>query len=570
MHCFLLVRLGRPWPGGPRADSNIYLELAMNLWRDHQFGSRVAIDYPPVYPMFIAPVFAVASNAARFACIYTLHGLVLGLASLTLFPALSASLGERRGWIVLSLIQFLGAVTFLGYSSQSEPLFAAILLAATGLAWLTWNRPSAARWLGLGFLCGLAVCTRRSGLVLPVALALLWSADLVSALRSGRAGPWRAGLLLCAGGLVGLLPEGLVVWLGGEMIDTYGGNPVKGHLKAAVDSAGSLKDFANGLAITGRHVGYVVTVTFGAPLAIALLLLPRRRAAPLALRRAGGFILLVAGGLIAMTSLHILRDHLKGLVDWDLYPRYLDPLEPSLVVLALLSVAWLVEQGEFAAPLRRRFLWAGSAALGVLGWLALSGPIERARGGHYPDLDRLESWGLPARLAPYFLLGLATVLVLWWLLIWLRGRRMVWSVLAMTLVASWALGASSGWQRLLHSPSERLPEVLKADALRERPRAPLAVVVHRSGFAGRGYYLPAFRSDHPVWFVRPGPETRTWIEENPGGYVLVRAGDRKRSPRVPLPRVQSSRSWLIFGPAPPSRSGPPPGPDPVDPPVEAP
>ena len=342
LHGWLLTELGRPWPGGLKADANVYLELAMNLWRDGVYGTRVAINYPPGYPIFIAPAFAVAENAARFGFIYFLHAVILGLCSLALLPAFQRQLGSRGAWIAVSALQFLGATTFLSYSTQTEPLFAALLVAATGMVWQAWDRPSFPRFMIVGFICGLALCTRRTALVLPIALAVLVVWDLVAARRSGESLPLWRGLALSFGFVLGLFPEGLATVLAGVEIDTYGGNPVKGHLKAAVDGAGSLKGALWGLEITGRHLAYSMVVTMAAPVLIIQLLFSRRgRSAPAALHRSSAFALLTLLGLIAVTSLHILRDYLKALAFWQLYPRYVDPPEFALIAMALLALLWL-------------------------------------------------------------------------------------------------------------------------------------------------------------------------------------------------------------------------------------
>lgn len=546
LHGVLLIKLGRPWPGGPRADANIYLELAMNLWRDGSFGTRVAIDYPPLYPLFIAPAFAIASNAARFAFIYFLHALLLGLCSLALVPPLQRQLGARRSWFCIAALQFLGATTFMGYSVQTEPLFSSLIVAATGMVWQAWDRPSLRRWAVVGFLCGLAVCTRRTGLVLPVALGLLWLLDALEARKIGDSPPWKAGLAMAGGFVIGLLPEAATVVFGSGMIDTYGGNPVKGHLKAAADGFSSLQGISWGLEILGRHLAYVAVVTFGAPLAIIALVARRRSPAPLPLRRAAGFVLLVALGLVAMTSLHILRDYFKALAFWDLYPRYVDPPELALVVLGLLSMLWLRGEQREDRPLVQRLLGPGLAAGVLCVVLGLSGPLEKARGAHYPRPQSLADWGFSESIAPWFLLGVGLVSMSGWVFLWVRRTAGLRSLLVGFLVASWLLGGMSLWTRLTTTPPERRLGVLELPALERAPEAPLAVVVHKRGFASRDYYWPAFRSDHPVWFVGPRAELTAWIGENEGGFVLVRKQDGPLRSHGNLEPAGRSKKWLVY------------------------
>ena len=546
LHGLLSVKLGRPWPGGPRADANVYLELAMNLWRDGTFGTRVAIDYPPLYPLFIAPAFAIASNAARFAFIYFLHALLLGLCSLALVPPLQKQLGARRAWFCIAALQFLGATTFLGYSVQTEPLFASLIVAATGMVWQAWDRPSLRRWAVVGFICGLAVCTRRTGLVLPIALGLLWLADAVAAQRSGGSPPWKAGLAMAGGFAIGLLPELLAVVSGGGMIDTYGGNPVKGHLKAAADGVSSLQGIGWGLEIVGRHLAYVAVVTFGAPLAIIALLARRASPAPLPLRRAASFILLVSLGLVAMTSLHILRDYFKALAFWDLYPRYVDPPELALVVVGLLSMLWLRGEQEEDRPMARCLLGPGLAAGAVCAVLWLSGPVEKARGAHYPRPQTLDDWGFSESIAPWFLLGVGLISMSGWVFLWARRKTGLRSLVLGFLVASWLVGAMGLWPRLTTSPADRRPDVLQLPALERAPEAPLAVVVYKRGFTSRGYYWPAFRSDHPVWFVGPRAELSAWVREHESGFVLVRKKDGRLRSQGDLELAGRSKKWLVY------------------------
>ena len=547
VHGWLLANLGRPFPGGNRADSNIYLELAMNLWRDHSFGTRVAIDYPPLYPMFIAPAFAIADNAQRFATIYFMHGMVLGLASLTLAPAMIRQFGARTGWLVLGALQFLGAATMLGYHVLSEPLFAAEIVAATGLAWLAWDKPSTLRWLALGAVCGLAVCTRRTGLVLPIAVGMLWCLDALSALRSQGELPWRSALAIALGLFFGLLPEAATTYLSGGLVDTYGGNPVKGHLGAAVDSVGSFQGLGWAIAVTARHFGYVAVLSFGAPLALLVLLTRRGQGAPLELRRATGFILLVTAGLIAMTSLHILRDYFKALAFYDLYPRYVDPPQTALVALGLLTVGWLGRSSGAPDSQSRRQGFARLMAALVVGGLVGAGPLDKARGALYPRPKMIQetwvSWGFPDVLSAYLLPCVAVVVMALWIWAWTRRMRSVAVFLALSIAVSWTFGYYGLKNRLTTDPPDKAPAVLHSAPFQNKPDGPMAVVVAKRGFAARKYYRPAFRSDHPVWFVSPGDELDEWVQEHPGGLILVHWDDRRE---VRLGRRDRGKSWFYF------------------------
>ena len=61
-HLVAVVTLGKAAPGGLRADVNVYLELASNLWEHGEYGTRVSVTYPPLFPMLVAPFFAIESK----------------------------------------------------------------------------------------------------------------------------------------------------------------------------------------------------------------------------------------------------------------------------------------------------------------------------------------------------------------------------------------------------------------------------------------------------------------------------------------------------------------------------
>ena len=180
----------------------------------------VAINHPPGYPIFIAPPSqwprmprALASSTSY------MRSFLVSFAGIA--PAFQRQL-VQRSWIAVSALQFLGATTFLSYSTQTEPLFAALLVAATGMVWQAWDRPSFLRFTIVGFICGLALCTRRTALVLPVALAVLFVWDLFAAHRSRASLPLWRGAAVYFVFLVVLFPEVLATFLSGVEIDTYG------------------------------------------------------------------------------------------------------------------------------------------------------------------------------------------------------------------------------------------------------------------------------------------------------------------------------------------------------------
>ena len=85
--------------------------------------------------------------------------------------------------------------------------------------------------------------------------------------------------------------------------------------------------------------------------------------------------------------------------------------------------------------------------------------------------------------------------------------------------------------------------VLRVSALEDEPKP--SRLVRRTGFAARGYYEPAFRSDHQSGlFVREGGSV--WLRDNPGGYVLVRRKDGQLKGYKGLRRVAKTDRWLVY------------------------
>ena len=133
-----------------------------------------------------------------------------------------------------------------------------------------------------------------------------------------------------------------------------------------------------------------------------------------------------------------------------------------------------------------------------------------------------------------------------WTLLWSRRGTSWRAWLVGFLIASWLIGAGAGWKRLVSPLPDNVPEVLRVSVLEGDPVAPLAVLVRRTGFASRGYYEPAFRSDHPVWFVRAGKDLSAWLKDHPEGYVLVRRKDGQLKGYRGLRRVAKTDRWLVY------------------------
>jgi len=536
--------LGKPWPSGLRADCNVYLELAQNLWLTGTYGTRVSVTYPALYPMVIAPLFGMADNVRRFYVIYALHGVMLGAASLTLWPMLREHLGRARAWYALAAAQLLAGTTIHAFHAQSESLFAALFTAAVGVAYMAYQRPSGLRWIALGLLCGLAVSTRRMALVLPLTLGLLLAHDLVASLREGSRLPWRRTLALAAGFAVGLIPEAVGAALHGEMLQPYGESSAMSHLKAG---GGALR-----LAVTaqtaGRHIAYLCAITLGMPLILALAALDPalRRPEARPLSRALAFVGYAGLGMVALTSLHIVRYTFKVGFDrgWHLYPRYVDPLDLALVAVGLAAGAWLTTRGRFSgADARRRLLAMVPWCIIAAGTTLAAGPLLRSRGGRLPSMKILEGIGL-GPVAPWLFAAFCLLVIALALAFWRSGRTATVAAVLVASVLSWTVSAHSVYSRAI-APKTRdvAPAILRTPPLEADPRAPVAVLVGKVGAYSRKYYEPAFRSDHPVWFISRD-EVAAWVDEHPDGLVLVAQGDAP----PPLKRVARARGWRAFAP----------------------
>lgn len=545
-HIAVLVRLGFASPGSYGADANVYLELALNLWRDGTYGTRVAITYPPLYPMLLAPTFAIASNAAQFAVIYALHGVLLALGTLACLPMLSHHLGRERAWLALALAQFAGGASLHGYNTQTEPLFTALLVGTVGLSWAAWSRPRWWLWLLLGLLAGLAACTRKMGLVIPLSLAVLVGHDAWAWVRGRGTLPGGRAALVAIGLAIGLTPDLIADQLHGAAVQPYGSGAAESHLRAGLRAMTGVSTLFLMVRIGLRHVSYLCAATLGAPIVIAAALArwgqPRL---PLPAARAMQLLTWITAGSVGLTTLHLTRYWLRPQqTGWDLYPRYVDPVEPALLLLGVVAAAWLLANrpaGHWRARLLPVVPWLGIA---VIGFVA-GGPLERTRGGRIlrtPELSRRLnrlSEGL-GEIAPWlFLAGGLCLLLIW---AWRHGHGRTGGLghLALAIVVSWAISFHSPLSRLTFEP--KLPRVLRASSLVESPRADLAIVVSRPGAASRQYYEPAFRTDHKVWFIRRD-EIAAWSQDHPAGYLLWLKGDPKLTG---LEVRQRTRQWLIY------------------------
>ncbi len=549
-HVGLMVWLGNPWPGGFKSDGNVYLELAQNLWLHGEYGSRVAVTYPPLYPMMIAPTTALPGHEARFAGIYALHALWLAAASLLLLPMLRDGFGRTRAWVLLAGAQLVGGATIACFHPQTEALFAALLVAATGLAYLAVKAPSPGRWFALGLVCGLAFATRRMALALALALAVLLALEAHAAWRRREPLPWLAALWTGVGVGVGLLPEAIATLLQGQVIEAYSGNPVAGHLKAGAKALAGPLRLLELLRVFGRHPAYLCLTTLGAPAVLCAALhagVAREEGDSRALGRTVAFIGVTILGLVGMTTLHIVRYTFRAGVGsgWDLYPRYMDPVEVPLLLVGIAAAGWLLRERGLAVAvarvrLRAALPWVITFAIGA----AIGGPLLRSRGGRLPSVGALEEWGFGVT-APWLFLVLVLLVLglsLWW---WTRGRWATPWTLLLAALFSWGVSTHSVVSRAGGDAESPAIPIYDTDVLREAgPAAPIAVMVEKPGSNSRYYYEPAFRSDHVVDFLPPD-EVVAWAEDHPDGFVLVRSEDQAPRLRVVARKEgwQAYRSW---------------------------
>lgn len=527
LHVALLVRLGKPHPSGLRSDSNAYLELAWNLWHHGVYGSRVSVEYPPVVPMVYAPLMAIGDNTARFTALYAVHAAVFVAASLLLLRPLTATVGRARAWATLAVLQLGGSVIVHGYLAQSEGVFLAVLLGAAAAVYAVVERASAPRWFALGAAATLAVATRRIGLVVPAAAALTVGTWLVSSRGApeSRRGLWALPLGL----LAGWAPELVAQALHGDSLSAYAGGPVKGHITGGIWAFQSPRHLQRLLHFIGLHLAWSTLATAGAPLILGAGLIWRYEDRPrwgVALPAPSAALAAFAGlawlGMTALSVLHVARYQFGSArrTGWDLYPRYVDPAEPLLVLAAVVVV------GGLAASLDRRrtiAVWAAvAAAVGLLSY-----PLTTVRGGRLLGAKGFADLGF-GDLSPAMLLLPLLALVALRAVLFVKHKPGL--ALALMLAASWCLSFRSPVARLRPS-TFRPPAVLQHDLVAADPRAPLAVLVRKKTNFRRYYYEPGFRSDHPVDWVR-SDDLRGWMNEHPTGFVL--SHDKDTAPKLPV------------------------------------
>jgi len=534
-HILLLEWLGPSAVLTPKLDANVYLDLARSLWVEGKYESAVGKVYPPGYPMLIAPVFAVASNSLRFALIYALHGLLIGAGSLTLFPALREHLGARGAWIALSAAQGLAGVTIHSIHPRSEALFTALCLAAAGAAWRLGRRSDPGSALLLGLLCGLSLATRRTGIVLIAALVVVFVARALAR----RSGGLRTDAILAAaaalGVAVGLVPEAVATALHGDALKSYSDGVLGSHLGAGPRALASPRGTAIALDVGATHLVYYVTSTLGMPLILFTALGARRIRDRLdaATLHLAGFTLLATLGLAAASSLHVIRYWLRRDLEagYDLYPRYLDPMEPGLILVGF-ALAGATLAGTAKDRLRRY-----APALAVTSTLlAAVKTMEFPRGYRLP-------W--PRQISPHvaaewlFSAEALAVLIVFVALVasgWLQRYR----TLVLALLVGWLLSTHLVENWIQSGPARpKMPLVLQLDVVKADPTRTLALVPQKAG--RQATYLLSWKTDHDVWIISRD-EVEDWVDDHPDGLVL---GVQEMP--LPLPVVERYKRWVVYG-----------------------
>jgi hypothetical protein len=387
------------------------------------------------------------------------------------------------------------------------------------------------------------VATRRTGLAFVAAAAVLF---VVRGVQARRVGGLRSEARLAAmavlGGLVGWSPELVVSLLEGEAVRPYTEGVVSSHLGAGVRAWESGKSRSIALRAAAQHAAYYPLSSLGLALMFPMVLLGRGRRIdlPAGVRATVGFVTAGAFFLASLSTLHVVRywfrrDLEKG---YDLYPRYLDPLEPVWLLLGFGLACALMGEGR----LRRLAPWAAAAGVAAV----LSERVIRPRGYRLPwgnaITDRL---GWPFDPDRYFLCLCVAVLVVVCGLVWrgLMNRSWVpWAAVAL----SWGLSAHLVVQWTSHGPPTiRVPEVLVVHPLGTVPAAELAVVLPPSP-ARVDFYKLAFKTNHRIRFLAE-PQLEVWMREHRQGFVVVRRRDRIRVERRLIREVSG---WLVYAAAP--------------------
>ncbi len=540
----LIWAVGRTYLPSHLQDANVYLEAAHNLWHQGRVHSYLSRVYPPAYSLCIAPATALSGRAAMFRAIDLVNVALAALSALALLPMLRDAMGRVRAWLVLAVLLWLPSLWLHHLVPQSENLYGAIALAVTGLVYTAARSGSLRAWLAVGALVGLAMATRRFGVVLAaaaVATTIAATLGREGRPRSGRGAAARATALalgaLALGALVGFAPEWPYVVHHGHVVSSYRSG-AGGHAAWALSAFDSPRHLLYLARTLMRQVTYLQLATLGG-ITVALWSLLRSRGAAKrgdperrAARAAALVALLAAGGTVLLTAAHMMGGYPDR--PYDLYSRYLDPAAAPLLAVAAVVCARLDRADAAAWRSLSRWLWAGALTV------PLALPIVAMRGPrlvHFATV--LQPWS-PAFASCSVVLASAAALAGAALMV--RHRRFAAPLVLAVAVASLdLLGAPFVMEHHLQERlrANRLPELLEAPALAGDPPVTLGVVADIEHLGARGAYRFLFKTDHPLEWVEPGRED-AFFAAHPDGVLLAH-----RRSRVGYPIAARDGVWRL-------------------------
>jgi len=522
------VAIGRTFIVSGMQDANIYLEAAFNLLHEHRYLSHFSSLYPPAYSWLIAPTTALSDPAQLFPAIYALNAVVCALAALTLLPLLRDAAGRAGAWHCLALLLWLPSLWTHHLIPQSENLYAACLLALTGVLYVAIRDGRAWTWIAAGALLGLAFATRRFAMVPILATALtLCLVELHGRIRARRLATH--ALLLFAGALAGFSVEWFYVASHGGMVSPYKSGGA-GHVELLL-SAFTAGDSALYLVRSLlRQATYLHLAGLAAAVPLlgwAAAALRRRDEADRPLLGLAAFALLTTAGTVVVTAAHMMSTF-DFKQPYDLYSRYLDPVVPPLLVAA-------VAIGGRSAAIRS-WPWAGIATAACLTAI----PIWKMRGprlAYFAEALKDTHPGLAsvAIVLAAVAAGLAALVLL------RRGRYQGWAPLAVAVAMGLPLTLPFA---LNERQQQRLQDVylhplLDAPDLVEHPDATLGFLDVPRVTRTRRNAVFMFHTPHPWAFVTPD-EVETFFDEHPDARLIA-----PRRERLDLPCVHTSGKWTL-------------------------
>lgn len=172
----------------PVFDGGDYVRIAVSLahghgWAGSVFTPGASAFRPPLYPLFLATVFAATGDSITAA---RLAQSVVGTAGVALIGLVAWQLAGRRAALAAAgIAAVLPALVVLDGALMSETLFLPLMTASVAAALRARRSPRRLAWAGAtGGIAALAVLSRPNGLLLVVGLALLVPAGLRHRARS--------------------------------------------------------------------------------------------------------------------------------------------------------------------------------------------------------------------------------------------------------------------------------------------------------------------------------------------------------------------------------------------------